>query len=301
MGFFWLIHKLVTWSHQAYRFSHFTPSVLEVGHKLLQWWYGTREENQGKCCSWIQPLSCLSHREAWEKEELTCRKDDTLKHLFLRWFPAFCCSSHLSALRFTVMLQKHPGGKSVVIYVPERSVSCVHTTHITLAELGWCFSWWISTWLLRWCCCGWCLILDIIQNIKMMLGLCQCAAWLSLHLTKKENVPGKPGLTPLSHALTCYALDLSPAAVIPCMRSPSREDFGTWVAMPERLAGPDVKAPWRPKMETEKNGPCSSKGTCPHDTRLNPRQCLLKNQTSNSRSSLPAVTALQEKHLFSIL
>lgn len=118
---------------------------------------------------------------------------------------------------------------------------------------------------------------------------------------QKENVPGKPGLTALSHALTCCALDLSPAAVISCMRSASREHFGTWVAMSERLAGPDAKAPWRPKTEIEKNCPCSSKGTCPPDTKLNPRQCLLKSQTSNRRSSLPAVAALLENHLFSVL
>lgn len=60
---------------------------------------------------------------------------------------------------------------------------------------------------------------------------------------QKENVPGKPGLTPLSHALTCCALGLSPAAAISCMRSGPWEDFGTWVAMSESLAGPDVKAP----------------------------------------------------------
>lgn len=109
---------------------------------------------------------------------------------------------------------------------------------------------------------------------------------------QKENTPGKPGLTPLSHAPTCCALDLSPAAVISRMRSASTEDFGTWVAMSARLAGPDVKAPRRPKTETEKNCPCSSKGTCPHDTELNPRQCLLKSQTSNRRSSLPTLAAL---------
>lgn len=128
MGFFWLIHKLVTWSHQAYRSSHFTPTFLEMGHKLFQWCCGTREETWGKCCSWIQPLFCPGTQQPgkggpWLIEELTQRKNYTLKHLFLRWFPTFCCSSHLLALRFTVMPQKPPGGRSAVIYLPDLYVS----------------------------------------------------------------------------------------------------------------------------------------------------------------------------------
>lgn len=205
------------------------------------------------------------------------------------------------ALRFTVMPQKHPGGKCAVIYVPERSVSCVHTKHSPWLSWGDVFhDESLHDWLLRWCHHGWWLILDITQNIKLMLGLCQCAAWLSPHLTKKKVCrKARPDSTESRSNLLCTYL--SPAAVISCMRSATREDFGTWVAMSERFAGPDAKAPWRPKMETEKNFPCSSKGTCPHDTRLNPRQCLLKSQTNNRRSSLPAVAALQEKHLFSVL
>lgn len=45
----------------------FHTTVLEMGHQLLHGWYGTREENWGTCCSWIQAFF-YNHTEAWEKE-----------------------------------------------------------------------------------------------------------------------------------------------------------------------------------------------------------------------------------------
>lgn len=123
-----------------------------------------------------------------------------------------------------------------------------------------------KTWLLTWCWRGRCLALDYmwLAPVKIQVGArimsTGPAAWLSPHLWQETCREGWDWhhwviLRPAVHSNSWCC---NTATAISSMRSPSREDFGTWVAMSERLAAPDVKAHWRPKTEIVRNYPCSS-------------------------------------------
>lgn len=144
-GFLLNRRRLVTWYHQAYTLCCLIPAVLETGHKITTVAWGQGGEF-GQVLLLGTHLFCNNHTEACEKEghgwieEITTGRDHTLKHLFLECFLAFCCSSHLLALSFTVMPKKHLGVKSGVRYMQKVMLvrgPHVNTTNIIFAELGW--------------------------------------------------------------------------------------------------------------------------------------------------------------------
>lgn len=130
-------------------------------------------------------------------------------------------------------------------------------------------------WLLMWCWRGRCLVLDYIWLIPVKIQV--SARTMSTGpkhdrvLTRERKCVRKAGadITESLHNLQCTQTQsrcCSTATASSSVRSPSREDFGTWVVMAERLAGPDVKVHWRPKIETVKNYPCHSTGAPAHMT-----------------------------------
>lgn len=165
--------------------------------------------------------------------------------------------------------------------------------------------------LLMWCWCVWCLVLEYILltfkiQVKARTMSTGPAAWLSPHLTTKEMCQESwdwqywVTLRPAVHSASAPVLQYGSCHFF-CEITFQR---AFW------YVGRNVRKivwSWGKGSMKAKDWDCEElplqfyKGTCPHDTELNLRQCLFQSQTSNSRSWLPGITALQENNLFSVL
>ena len=166
-------------------------------------------------------------------------------------------------------------------------------------------------WWLMWCWCGQCLVWDYIwlTPVKIQVDARTTstgpAAWLSPHLWKEmcqESWDWHYWVTlqPAVHSNSVLVLQYSYC------------HFFLEITFQRRFwyMGGNVRKigwSWCKGSLTAKDWDCEElplqfyRGTCLHDTDLNLRQCLFKSQTSNSRSWLPGIVALQENNLFSVL